>query len=107
MEEVEPTYNESEAGKVLPLHIIQMDQPVPDWYINAFKAKAIGRIAGTPTFIVWINDREEHRFVGYPGKEQFYAQLNKFIEANGHLFGKEAFLSQFINEIACIFGNHK
>ena len=94
LEEVEPTDNESEAGKVLPLHIIQMEQPVPDWYINAFKAKAIGRIAGTPTFIVWINDREEHRFVGYPGKEQFYAQLDNFIKTNGHLFGKEAFLGK-------------
>ena len=98
LKEVEPTYSQSEAGRLLPLHIIQMDKPVPDWYIEAFKAKAIGRIAGTPTFIVWINDREEHRFVGYPGKEQFYAQLDNFIKTNGHLFGKEAFLGKQNNE---------
>jgi len=84
LEEVEPTYNESEVGKVLPLHIIQMDQPVPDWYINAFKAKAIGRIAGTPTFIVWINDREVHRIVGYQGKGWFYNQLGEWLRVNQH-----------------------
>ncbi|MAV94644.1 MAG: hypothetical protein CMA31_03025 [Euryarchaeota archaeon] len=94
LKEVEPTYSQSEAGRLMPLHIIQMDKPVPDWYINAFKAKAIGRIAGTPTFIVWVNDQEEGRFVGYPGKEQFYAQLNDFIKTNGHLFGGEAFLGK-------------
>lgn len=94
LKEVEPTYSQSEAGKLLPLHIIQMDQPVPDWYIEAFKAKAIGRIAGTPTFIVWINDREEGRFVGYPGKEKFYKTLDDFIKTNGHLFGGEAFLGK-------------
>ena len=98
LKEVEPTYSQSEAGSLLPLHIIQMDKPVPDWYIEAFKAKAIGRIAGTPTFIVWVNAQEEGRFVGYPGKEQFYAQLDNFIKTNGHLFGGEAFLGKQNNE---------
>ena len=98
LKEVEPTYSQSEAGRLLPLHIIQMDKPVPDWYINAFKAKAIGRIAGTPTFIIWVNDQEEGRFVGYPGKEKFYAQLNGFIKENAHLFGGEAFLGKQNNK---------
>ena len=85
LEEVEPTYKESPSREAMPLHIINMDEPVPDWYINAFKAKAIGRIAGTPTFIVWVNDREVTRWVGYQGVKHFYDTIGEFMKNNQHL----------------------
>ena len=44
LKEVEPTYKDSPAGEVIPLRIISMDKPVPDWYVQAFKEKRIGKI---------------------------------------------------------------
>ena len=93
LEEVKPTYAESPAGEVMPLTVIDMDKPVPDWYIQAFKEKRIGRIAHTPTFIVWT-DREVKRWEGYKGVNNFYNLIGEFMKKNQHLFGGEAFLGK-------------
>ena len=97
LEEVKPTYAESEAGKVLPLHIIDMDGPVPDWYIEAFISKRVGRIAGTPTFMIWT-DREITRWVGYNGKDDFYKNINQFIANNKHLIEAEENAPPFLGK---------
>ena len=89
MEEVEPTYKESPAGEVMPLRIINMDGAVPDWYIKAFKEKRIGRIAGTPTFVVWT-DRAIFKWVGYNGVKHFYDTIGGFMQENQHLLNKDA-----------------
>jgi hypothetical protein len=97
LKEVQPTYHESPAGEQMPLHIINMDKPVPDWYVQAFKEKRIGRIAATPTFIIWT-DREEYRWAGYDGADKFWSILGEFMKTNGHLFGGEAFLGKENNK---------
>ena len=89
LEEVEPTYKESPAGEVMPLRIINMDGAVPDWYIKAFKEKRIGRIAGTPTFVVWT-DRAIFKWVGYKGVKHFYDTIGGFMRENQHLINKDA-----------------
>ena len=89
LEEVEPTYKESPAGEVMPLRIINMDGAVPDWYIKAFKEKRIGRIAGTPTFVVWT-DRAIFKWVGYNGVKHFYDTIGGFMQENQHLLNKDA-----------------
>ncbi len=90
LKDVAPTYHESDVGKVLPLRVINMDQDVPDWYDKAFKDKRISQIRGTPTFIVWQDDTELFKFVGYPGKDRFYEILGEFVSANQQLFGADA-----------------
>ncbi len=89
LNEVKPTYHDSKVGKLLPLRVINMDQPVPDWYDKAYRNKRISQIRGTPTFIIWQNDTELYKFVGYPGKERFYDILNQYVNANLDLFGKD------------------
>ena len=89
LKEVAPTYSDSKVGKLLPLRVIDMDQPVPDWYDRAYRDKRISQIRGTPTFIVWQNDTELYKFVGYPGKERFYDIINQYVNANLDLFGKD------------------
>ena len=37
LKEVAPTYSDSKVGKLLPLRVIDMDQPVPDWYDRAYR----------------------------------------------------------------------
>jgi thiol-disulfide isomerase/thioredoxin len=89
LNEVKPTYHDSKVGKLLPLRVINMDQPVPDWYDKAYRNKRISQIRGTPTFIIWQNDTELYKFVGYPGKKRFYDILNQYVNANLDLFGKD------------------
>lgn len=78
LKEVEPTYKDSPAGEVIPLRIISMDKPVPDWYVQAFKEKRIGKITGTPTFIIWT-DHEVTRWVGYKNENHFYEIIETFM----------------------------
>jgi len=92
LKDVAPTYPDSEIGKVLPLRVINMDQDVPDWYDKAYRDKRISQIRGTPTFIVWQDDTELFKFVGYPGKSRFYEILGEFVSANQQLFSGERFL---------------
>ena len=81
LEEVEPTYHDSEYAKHLPLNIIDIDQPPPKWIIEAFEDGRLAPIERTPTFVIW-DDKELARLVGYVGKEKFYESIGTFIEEN-------------------------
>ena len=81
LKEVEPTYHDSEYAKHLPLNIIDIDQPPPEWVMKAFHEKRLAPIERTPTFVIW-DDKELARLIGYVGKEKFYESIGTFIEEN-------------------------
>ena len=87
LEEVEPTYHNSEYAKHLPLNILDIDKPPPQWIIAAFEDGRLSGIKQTPTFVVWDN-KEVARLVGYLGKEKFYESIGTFIEENTGEFKK-------------------
>ena len=74
LEEVEPTYHDSEYAKHLPLNILDIDKPPPQWIIKAFDEFRLTPIDQTPTFVIW-DDKELARLVGYVGKEKFYESI--------------------------------
>ena len=83
LKEVAPTYAESESAKLLPLRIISMDhKSAPKWFDQAYTDKRIDPIVGTPTFVIFDNGQEVARLIGYTGKEEFYNDINKFVENN-------------------------
>ena len=83
LKEVAPTYAEQEFAKLLPLRIISMDRKIaPRWFDKAYNENKIDGIRGTPTFIVFDNGEEQARLIGYTGKENFYADMKKFVENN-------------------------
>ena len=84
LEEVEPTYHDSEYSKHLPLKVITMRGDMPIWIARAMDEGRLGPIRNTPTFIVW-DEKEIARLVGYGGKESFYESLGMFIEENGEI----------------------
>ena len=91
MKEVEPTYKDSEIGKKLPLTIFDLSKrnasttaytdPNRGWVNKAYIEKRWKGFSGTPTFIIWIGDREtgreKGRIVGYGDKEEFYQELEE------------------------------
>ena len=81
LEEVAPTYHDSEYSKHLPLTILDIDKPPPQWIIAAFEDGRLSGIKQTPTFVIWDN-KEVARLVGYLGKEKFYESMGAFIEEN-------------------------
>ena len=83
LQDVAPTYADSDAAKILPLRIISMDRKsAPKWYDQAYNARKIDGIVGTPTFIVFDSGEEKARLIGYNGKDRFYEDINKFIKSN-------------------------
>ena len=83
LKEVAPTYADSDAAKLLPLRIISMDRKsAPVWYDQAYNARKIDGIVGTPTFIVFDSGEEKARLIGYQGKDRFYDDINTFIDSN-------------------------
>jgi thioredoxin-related protein len=83
LKEVAPTYADSDAAKLLPLRIISMDRKsAPKWYDQAYNARKIDGIVGTPTFIVFDSGEEKARLIGYQGKERFYDDINRFVDSN-------------------------
>ena len=88
LEEVEPTYHESEYAKHLPLKILSMDQRMPIWVARAMDEGRLQPIRNTPTFVVW-DEKEIARLVGYGGKESFYESLSIFVEENGKITVKK------------------
>ena len=73
LQDVAPTYADSDAAKLLPLRIISMDRKsAPVWYDQAYNARKIDGIVGTPTFIVFDSGEEKARLIGYQGKDRFY-----------------------------------
>ena len=83
LKEVAPTYADSDFAKLLPLRIISMDRvAAPKWYDEAYNARKIDGIAGTPTFVVFSNGEEKARLIGYQGMQNFYDDMSNFIESN-------------------------
>ncbi len=81
MRDVEPEYNLSEQAKKYPLHVIDISiSKNREWIRQAIQSKKIKPIVGTPTFILYDNDEEIGRFVGYGGKEWFYHYLDETIK---------------------------
>tara|TARA_B110000495_G_scaffold119341_1_gene103517 strand:+ start:1587 stop:2327 length:741 start_codon:yes stop_codon:yes gene_type:complete len=82
IKEVAQEYNNSEHAKLLPLRIISMDRKnAPKWFDQAYTARKIDGIVGTPTFIVWDGE-ERARLIGYQGKERFLDDITRFIDNN-------------------------
>ena len=91
LKDVAPTYADSDAAKLLPLRIISMDRKsAPIWYDQAYNARKIDGIVGTPTFIVFDNGEEKARLIGYQGKDRFYDDINTFIDSNRRHLQKTA-----------------
>ncbi len=81
MKETEPGYSTSEQSKKYPLHVIDISQAESrEWIKQATQSKKIKPIRGTPTFILYDNDKEIGRFVGYGGEEWFYHYLDETIK---------------------------
>jgi hypothetical protein len=78
IKEVVPGYDKTKYHKLLPLKIIDIDNPPPQWILNAFKDDALFPIKVTPTFVVWDN-REVLRTEGYIGVDEFYQVMDAFI----------------------------
>ena len=83
LKEVAPTYADTDFAKLLPLRIISMDRSAaPKWYDEAYNARKIDGIAGTPTFVVFSNGEEKARLIGYQGMQNFYDDMSNFIKSN-------------------------
>jgi len=81
MRDTEPEYSLSEQAKKYPLHVIDISiSKNREWIRQAIQSKKIKPIVGTPTFILYDNDEEIGRFVGYGGKEWFYHYLDETIK---------------------------
>lgn len=81
MRDVEPGYSESEQAKEYPLWVVDISDPIDkDWINVQLFMENMRPIRGTPTFIIWNDDREVGRFVGYGGKEWFYRKLDILIK---------------------------
>mgnify|MGYP003970694755 CR=1 FL=1 len=81
LNEVAPTYADTEYSKVLPLKVIQVNNKMPEWLGRAFEEKRLKPIIATPTFVIW-DKKEIARLEGYGGKEVFYEMLGDFIQKN-------------------------
>ena len=89
MEQVEPGYHDTEYAEILPLIIIDAKKR-PKWFKIAYKESRIGKIRGTPTFIIWNEETgmEIDRIVGYSGKKWFYEYIDSWIENNKKYYGQ-------------------
>ncbi len=80
MRDTQPGYSESKQAKEYPLRVIDISIfKNREWIRQQIRDDNIKRILGTPTFIIWDNNREMGRIVGYPGKELFYQRLDALI----------------------------
>ncbi len=72
--EIGVAYPKTEEGKLAPLRILQLGDPMPDEYRNIKPATV------TPTFILVDNNTEVDRLLGYPGDEYFWFLLGQMLE---------------------------
>lgn len=81
MRETYLAYGYSKQGKLLPLKVLDVTKPILiEWIRWNIRLGTMRPIRGTPTFIIWDNDKEVDRIVGYGGQEQFYHMLDILIE---------------------------
>jgi len=81
-DEVWKEYTQLEDSMKLPLKIVSFKADnFPSWVSKAIEDNRIGRIMGTPTFIIWdeVNKKEVGRFEGYTQKKNFFSQLNETV----------------------------
>jgi len=88
LNEVKPTYYETEYSEYLPLKVITMEGDMPEWIAKAFDEGRLQPIRETPTFIIW-DDKEIARLIGYRNKETFFELLGSFIEQNETVIHKQ------------------
>jgi hypothetical protein len=88
--EVFPEYPKSDVGGNLPAKIVVIQgNNFPEWLAKAMEEERVGRIIGTPTFIIWdeANKKEMGRVEGYTQKSRFYSQLKEAVmevDKGGH-----------------------
>ena len=82
-DEVWNEYANLDNSNKLPLKIVTFeDDNFPNWFAKALEENRIGRILGTPTFLIWdeINKKEVGRFEGYTHRARFFSQLDEAIK---------------------------
>ncbi len=72
--EIGVAYPKTEEGKLAPLRLLDISQPMPDEYSDVKPATV------TPTFILVENNVEVDRLIGYPGDEHFWFLLGEMLE---------------------------
>lgn len=82
LKEVWPEYVKSPKQNILPLKLVDFDGSIPYWFTNALDSNKIDGIRATPTFVIFNNGEEIGRLEGYPGKESFLTNINRYIEQN-------------------------
>ena len=82
LKEVWPEYVKSPKQNILPLKLVDFDGSIPYWFTNALDSNKIDGIRATPTFVIFNNGEEIGRMEGYPGKESFLTNINRYIEQN-------------------------
>ena len=82
-DEVFSEYDHTQKEGMLPIKIIVVKSgKFPDWFSQAMAERRVGKILGTPTFIIWdeVNKKEVGRLEGYTQKSVFYSKLNDAIK---------------------------
>ena len=72
--EIGIAYPKTEEGKLAPLRVLDISQPMPEEYSGVKPASV------TPTFILVENNREIDRLIGYPGDEYFWFLLGEMLQ---------------------------
>ena len=72
--EIGVAYPKTEEGKLAPLKILDISQPMPEHY------QQIKPAVVTPTFILVDDNQEVDRLVGYPGDEYFWFLLGQMLD---------------------------
>lgn len=74
-DEIGPIYPKTAEGKFAPLHMIDIDDPLPAGI--TFQRKAVY----TPTFVLVQHGQEIGRIEGYPGEDFFWGLLEMMLKA--------------------------
>ena len=72
--EIAVAYPKTAEGKVAPLRLLELGQPMPDEY------QSISPATVAPTFILVHENTEVDRIVGYPGDEFFWFRLGQMLD---------------------------
>lgn len=73
-EEIGEVYPKTEEGKFAPLRTIDIHQTRPPEYRN------VKRVVFTPTFVLWHDNREFGRILGYTDEAFFWGLLGELID---------------------------
>lgn len=73
-EEVGGIYSKTEEGKLAPLRVVDIHDPLPD------DLKFVVKGGFTPAFILIDNGKEIGRIRGYPGESFFWGMLSQMID---------------------------